>query len=173
MIHGFVRQSGGQVRIYSEVGKGTTMCLYLPRFIGPADEVDQNDVISITDSADGETVLVIDDEPNLRMLMVEVLEEAGYVVIEAENGAAGLSVLQSDARIDLLITDVGLPGGLNGRQVAEAARNTRPDLKVLFVTGFAENAVIAHDHLDRGMHLIAKPFVMAAFANKVAEIIEV
>jgi len=173
MIHGFVRQSGGQVRIYSEVGKGTTMCLYLPRFIGPADEVDQNDVISITDSADGETVLVIDDEPNLRMLMVEVLEEAGYVVIEAENSAAGLSVLQSDARIDLLITDVGLPGGLNGRQVAEAARNTRPDLKVLFVTGFAENAVIAHDHLDRGMHLIAKPFVMAAFANKVAEIIEV
>jgi PAS domain S-box-containing protein len=173
MIHGFVRQSGGQVRIYSELGKGTTMCLYFPRFIGPADQVDQNDVIPVTESADGEAVLVIDDEPTIRMLMVEVLEEAGYVVMEAADGATGLKILQSHARIDLLITDVGLPGGLNGRQVADAARITRPDLKVLFITGFAENAALAHGHLDSGMHLIAKPFVMAAFANKVAEIIEV
>ena len=173
MIHGFVRQSGGQVRIYSELGKGTTMCLYFPRFIGPVDEIDKNDVVQVTDTADGEVVLVIDDEPAIRMLMVDVLKEAGYIVMEAGDGAAGLKILQSDARIDLLITDVGLPGGLNGRQVAEAARTTRPDLKVLFITGFAENAVIAHGHLDSGMHLIAKPFVMAAFANKVAKMIEV
>jgi PAS domain S-box-containing protein len=173
MIHGFVRQSGGQVRIYSELGKGTTMCLYFPRFIGPADQVDQDDVIPVTESADGEAVLVIDDEPTIRMLMVEVLEEAGYVVMEAADGAAGLKILQSQARIDLLITDVGLPGELNGRQVADAARITRPDLRVLFITGFAENAALAHGHLDFGMHLIAKPFVMAAFANKVAEIIEI
>jgi CheY-like chemotaxis protein len=173
MIHGFVRQSGGQVRIYSELGKGTTMSLYFPRFIGPADEVDQNDVISVADPADGEVVLVIDDEPTIRMLMVEVLEEAGYIVMEAGDGAAGLKILQSDARVDLLVTDVGLPGGLNGRQVADAARIARPNLKVLFITGFAENAAIAHGHLDSGMHLIAKPFVMTTFANKVAEIIEV
>jgi CheY-like chemotaxis protein len=105
--------------------------------------------------------------------MVEVLEEAGYVVTEAADGAAGLKILQSQARIDLLITDVGLPGELNGRQVADAARITRPDLRVLFITGFAENAALAHGHLDSGMRLIAKPFVMAAFANKVAEIIEI
>ena len=172
MIHGFVRQSGGQVRIYSELGKGTTMCLYFPRFIGPADEVDQSATIAVTDSAAGESILIIDDEPTIRMLMMEVLEEAGYVVMEAGDGAAGLKILQSDARIDLLITDVGLPGGLNGRQVADAARMNRPDLKVLFITGFAENAALAHGHLGSGMHLIAKPFVMAAFANKVAEIIE-
>jgi PAS domain S-box-containing protein len=172
MIHGFVRQSGGQVRIYSELGKGTTMCLYFPRFIGLADEVDQNDMVPVTDSADGETILVIDDEPTIRMLMVEVLEEAGYVVIAAGDGAAGLKILQTDTRIDLLITDVGLPGGLNGRQVADAARIARPKLKVLFITGFAETAAVAHDLLDGGMHLIAKPFAMTAFANKVAEIIE-
>jgi PAS domain S-box-containing protein len=172
MIHGFVRQSGGQVRIYSELGKGTTMCLYFPRFIGPADEIDQSTSIAVTDSAAGESILVVDDEPTIRMLMVEVLEEAGYVVMEAGDGAAGLKILQSDVRIDLLITDVGLPGGLNGRQVADAARMNRPDLKVLFITGFAENAALAHGHLGAGMHLIGKPFVMAAFANKVAEIIE-
>jgi PAS domain S-box-containing protein len=172
MIHGFVRQSGGQVRIYSELGKGTTMCLYFPRFIGLADEVDQNDMVPVTDSAGGETILVIDDEPTIRMLMVEVLEEAGYVVIAAGDGAAGLKILQTDTRIDLLITDVGLPGGLNGRQVADAARIARPKLKVLFITGFAETAAVAHDLLDGGMHLIAKPFAMTAFANKVAEIIE-
>ena len=172
MIHGFVRQSGGQVRIYSELGKGTTMCLYFPRFIGPADEIDQSTSIAVTDLAAGESILVVDDEPTIRMLMAEVLEEAGYVVMEAGDGAAGLKILQSDVRIDLLITDVGLPGGLNGRQVADAARMNRPDLKVLFITGFAENAALAHGLLGAGMHLIGKPFVMAAFANKVAEIIE-
>ena len=172
MIHGFVRQSGGQVRIYSELGKGTTICLYLPRFIGELDEAVAPETLHDADLGRGETVLVIDDEPTVRMLMVEVLEEAGYVAIEASDGPAGLKILQTDVRIDLLISDVGLPGGMNGRQVADAARAIRPDLKVLFVTGFAENATIRHGHLDAGMQVIAKPFVMAALANKVREIIE-
>jgi signal transduction histidine kinase/CheY-like chemotaxis protein len=172
MIHGFVRQSGGQVRIYSELGQGTTMCLYLPRFVGEIDEADVPETLHDADLGRGETILVIDDEPTVRMLMVEVLEEAGYAAVEAGDGLTGLKILQSDARIDLLISDVGLPGGMNGRQVADAARAFRPDLKVLFVTGFAENATIGHGHLDPGMQVIAKPFVMAALANKVREIIE-
>jgi CheY-like chemotaxis protein len=172
MIHGFVRQSGGQVRIYSEFGKGTTMCLYLPRFIGQAEEVEKDEMLTITDSVGGATVLVIDDEPTIRMLMVEVLEEAGYIVVDAGDGVAGLKILQSDIRIDLLITDIGLPGGMSGRQLAEAARARRPDLKVLFITGFAENAAVGHGHLDPGMQMMTKPFVMAALANKAAEMVE-
>jgi PAS domain S-box-containing protein len=172
MIHGFVRQSGGQVRISSEVGKGTTMCLYLPRFAGGMDEVGTPDAVPAGDRGHGETVLVIDDEPTVRMLMIEELEDAGYVVIEAGDGPAGLKILESDIRIDLLVTDVGLPGGMNGRQVADAARVTRPDLKVLFVTGYAESATVGNMHLDAGMQVIAKPFVMTVLGNKVREMIK-
>lgn len=172
MIHGFVRQSGGQIRVYSEPGHGTTMCLYLPRYTGEvtddAEAVDK----PIPEMGAGETVLVIDDEPTVRMLIVEVLAEAGYVALEAEDGPSGLKILQTDVRIDLLITDVGLPGGLNGRQVADAARLTRPDLKVLFVTGFAENAAVGNGHLEPGMEVVTKPFVMTELANKVADMIE-
>ena len=172
MIHGFVRQSGGQVRIYSEVGKGTTMCLYFPRFAGDLDDTEMLETPHPADAGHGETVLVIDDEVAVRMLMVEVLEEAGYIVLEAGDGPSGLRILQTDVRVDLLVTDVGLPGGMNGRQVADAARSTRPDLKVLFVTGYAENAAVGNGLLAAGMHVIAKPFVMAAFSNKVREMIE-
>ena len=172
MIHGFVRQSGGQVRVYSEPGDGTTMCLYLPRFSGELiDDADELQA-EISDVGTGEAVLVIDDEPTVRMLIVEVLEEAGYVAVEAEDGPSGLKILQSDARIDLLVTDVGLPGGMNGRQVADAARLSRPDLKVLFVTGYAENAAVGNGHLDAGMEVITKPFVMTELANKITDMIE-
>ena len=172
MIHGFVRQSGGQVRIYSELGKGTTMCLYFPRFTGALNAGDAPETAHAADPGQGETVLVIDDEPTVRMLMVEVLEESGYAIIEAGDGPSGLKILQSDLRIDLLVTDVGLPGGMNGRQVADAARASRPDLKVLFVTGYAENAAVGNGLLDAGMEVITKPFSMAALGNKVREMIE-
>ena len=172
MIHGFVRQSGGQIRVYSEPGQGTTMCLYLPRYAGEvADESDELKA-EIMEAGAGEVVLVIDDEPTVRMLIVETLVEAGYTPLEAEDGPSGLKILQSDARIDLLITDVGLPGGMNGRQVADAARTSRPDLKVLFVTGFAENAAVGNGHLDPGMEVITKPFVMADLANRITDLIE-
>jgi len=172
MIHGFVRQSGGQVRVYSEVGQGTTMCLYLPRFVGDLEADDAGLVDDPIERSQGETVLVIDDEGPIRMLISDVLEEAGYRVLEAADGAAGLKILQSDTRVDLLITDVGLPGGFNGRQVADAARQTRPDLKVLFVTGYAENAVVGNGHLEPGMQVITKPFPMASLALRVREMIE-
>lgn len=106
------------------------------------------------------------------MLVVETLQEAGYTALEADDGPSGLRILQSDARIDLLITDVGLPGGMNGRQVADAARVTRPDLKVLFITGFAENAAVGNGHLEAGMEVITKPFVMTDLADKIADMIE-
>ncbi len=173
MIYGFARQSGGQVRIYSEVGEGTTMCLYLPRYSDDAalaEEIERPPGAQAT--GEGEVVLVIDDEPTVRMLVAEVLAELGYAVIEAPDGPAGLKVLDSNARIDLLITDVGLPGGMNGRQVADAARVGRPDLKVLFITGYAENAVIGKGRLAEGMYVVTKPFQMDMLAHRIREIIE-
>ena len=172
MIHGFVRQSGGQVRVYSEPEEGTTMCLYLPRHTGEGFAADDEAETAIPKQGAGETVLVIDDEPIVRMLIVEVLEEAGYSALEAEDGPSGLKILSSDVPIDLLITDVGLPGGMNGGQVADAARVHRPELKVLFVTGFAENAAVASGHLEPGMAVITKPFVMVELANAIRGMIE-
>ncbi len=173
MIYGFVRQSGGQVRIYSEAGEGAMICLYLPRHFG---EVDDADLIPEVEQAPraqaGETVMVVDDEPTVRMLVAEILHELGYQCIEASDGAAGLKLLQSGARIDLLVTDVGLPGGMNGRQMADAARIDRPDLKVLFITGYAENAVVGNGHLDPGMHVMTKPFAMEALGSRIRELIE-
>jgi PAS domain S-box-containing protein len=172
MIHGFVRQSGGQVRVYSEQDHGTTMCLYFPRYNGEVDGEQAREEAPIADIGAGETVLIIDDEPTIRMLIVEVLTEAGYTALEAGDGPAGLKILDSGVRVDLLITDVGLPGGMNGRQVADAARVARPGLKVLFVTGYAENAAIGNGHLEPGMDVLTKPFVMADLAAKISEMIE-
>jgi PAS domain S-box-containing protein len=173
MIYGFARQSGGQVRIYTEPGQGTTMCLYLPRHHEEAPPEEEDIFLAPQEGAgEGEVVLVIDDEPTIRMLIAEVLAESGYAVIEAPDGPAGLRVLESNAKIDLLITDVGLPGGLNGRQVADAARVTRPDLKVLFITGYAENAVVGRARLEKGMYVLTKPFQMEVLAERIREIIE-
>jgi len=172
MVYGFVRQSGGQARIYSEPGQGTMVCLYLPRHHGAAEEVDAlGELTDAPHAEQGETVLVVDDEPTVRMLVTEVLGDLGYTAIEAADGPAGLRVLQSNARIDLLVTDVGLPGGMNGRQVADAARERRPELRVLFITGYAENAVLNHGHLDPGMHVLTKPFALEALASRIKELI--
>ena len=119
----------------------------------------------------GETVLVVDDEPTVRMLVTDILEDLGYTAIEAADSVAGLKVLQSDVRIDLLVTDVGLPGGMNGRQMADAGRETRPDLKVLFITGYAENALLGNGHLAHGMAVLTKPFPVEAMAARIREMI--
>ena len=174
MIYGFAKQSGGQVRIYSEVGEGTTLCIYLPRHYGAADAdgVGFESAPAVAMDA-GETVLIVDDEPTVRMLVTDVLDDLGYTVIEAADSVAGLRVLQSDARIDLLITDVGLPGGMNGRQMADAARESRPNLKVLFITGYAENAAIGNGHLQPGMKVLTKPFAVDTLAARVQELVAV
>ncbi len=171
MIYGFVRQSGGQVRIYSEPGQGTTMCLYFPRHMGELQE-DAGETSEMVERGFGETVLVVDDKPTVRMLVAEVLSESYYNIIEAGDGPSALKVLETSRRIDLMITDVGLPGGMNGRQVADAARVLRKDLKVLFITGYAENAAVGNGQLDAGMEILAKPFAMSTLANKVREMIE-
>ncbi|QNE32402.1 response regulator [Sphingomonas sp. NBWT7] len=166
MIYGFARQSGGQARIYSEPGMGTTVCVYLPRHLGtPIEETAQHGVATMGGGSG--TVLVIDDEATIRHLIAEVLDEAGYTIINAADGVAGLKVLQSGGHIDLLITDVGLPGGMNGRQVADAARELQPGLKVLFITGYAENAAVGNGHLEHGMALLTKPFSIDALVGKI------
>jgi len=175
MIYGFARQSGGQVRIYSELDKGTMVCLYLPRHLseaeGTAIEADEEPAVDM--SGDGKTVLVVDDEPLIRMIIIDVLEDLGFKSIEAEDGVRAMEALRSaGSTISLLITDVGLPNGMNGRQVADAARQLRPTLPVLFVTGYAENAVLSHGHLDPGMHVATKPFDVERLKRKIADLTE-
>jgi signal transduction histidine kinase len=171
MIYGFAKQSGGQVRIYSEVGQGTTACIYLPRHYGNAAmEASGSTQAPAARPGTGETVLIVDDEPTVRMLIVDVLEDLGYTVIEAADSIAGLKVLQSDVRIDLLISDVGLPGGMNGRQMAEAARQMRPGLKALFITGYAENSIIGNGHLGPDMQVLTKPFAVDMLKARVREL---
>ncbi len=171
MIYGFARQSDGYARIYSELGQGTTVKLYLPQDFGAATSRDPAlaAVQSSTPAAAG-TVLVVEDEPVVRALITEELREIGYRVLEAEDGPAGLRSLQSKDEIDLLLTDVGLPG-LNGRQLADAGRELRPGLKVLFMTGYAENAVFASGILETGMSMVTKPFSMETLVSKVREMI--
>ena len=174
MIYGFAKQSGGQVRIHSQPGAGTTVALYLPRHDGETADAGapREDVAAMPRAERGETVLVVDDEPAVRMLVADVLSDLGYVSVEAADGAAGLKILRSEIRVDLLVTDVGLPGGMNGRQVADAARVLRPGLKVLFITGYAENAVVGNGHLDPGMAVLTKPFAIDDLAAKIRSLIE-
>jgi PAS domain S-box-containing protein len=171
MIYGFARQSEGYARIYSELGHGTTVKLYLPRHRGALEEEEAPASMPPAAAEAGETVLVVEDEPVVRGLIVEVLADLGYAALEAADGPSGLAMLQSRRRIDLLITDMGLPG-LNGRQIADAGRALRPELKVLFMTGYAENAAIASGFLEPGMAMITKPFAMDVLARRIRAIIE-
>jgi CheY-like chemotaxis protein len=171
MIYGFARQSEGYAKIYSEVGQGTTVKLYLPRHRTEApSEDDQADTAEVEGAELGEVVLVVEDDLIVRGLILEVLSELGYGTMEAADGQSGLHILQSDRRIDLLITDIGLPG-LNGRQMTDAARVKRPDLKVLFMTGYAENAALANGFLEPGMEMVTKPFAMEVLATRIRNMI--
>ncbi|TCP93789.1 PAS/PAC sensor hybrid histidine kinase [Sphingomonas sp. PP-CE-1A-559] len=172
MIYGFARQSEGYARIYSELGQGTTIKLYLPRHYGEAEQDEALPGLTqdhVTDA--GEIVLVVEDDSVVRALIVEVLGELGYQAIEAHDGPAGLERLRTMERVDLLVTDIGLPG-LNGRQVADAGRALRPGLRVLFMTGYAENAALASGFLEPGMSMITKPFAMEALATQIRTMIE-
>jgi PAS domain S-box-containing protein len=173
MIYGFAQQSGGQVRIESAVGKGTTVAVYLPRHQGDADPDDAIGVEPVRPArTDGKTVLVVEDEPTVRMLVTDLLADLGYAAIEAQDSVGGLGVLQSDARIDLLITDVGLPGGMNGRQMADAGRVDRPGLKVIFITGYAEGSILDHGRLRADMQVVTKPFAVEALAERIRAALE-
>ncbi len=170
MIYGFARQSEGHARIESVVGRGTTVSVRLPRHLGGPAEATMPEGVPEVPPGEGETVLVVEDERVVRDLIVEVLHELGYETLQAPDGLSGLRVLQSLARIDLLVTDIGLPG-LNGRQLADQARETRPDLKVLFMTGYAEGAAMPSGFLDPGMSLITKPFAVDALMARIGAIL--
>jgi PAS domain S-box-containing protein len=172
MIYGFVRQSGGQVRIDSAPGEGTTMCVYLPRHLeGEQASEAASAAPPAARTGRGETVLVVDDEPTVRMLVSEILQTLGYTAIEAADAPSGLKHLQSSARIDMMVTDVGLPGGMNGRQMADMGRAMRPDLKVLFITGYAEKAALGPSHLEAGMRVLTKPFTIESLTREIQDLL--
>src|SRR6195256_5143340 len=157
MIYGFARQSNGHATIDSKIGLGTSVKLYLPRHHGDITAPHPSAAKADEHTATGETVLVVEDEPVVRGIILESLHDEGYRTLEAVDGPSGLQILRANERVDLLITDVGLPG-MNGRQLADQARETRPGLKILFITGYAESAAIADGFLQPGMEMITKPF---------------
>jgi signal transduction histidine kinase/CheY-like chemotaxis protein len=171
-VYGFVKQSGGHVRIYSELGQGTTVKIYLPRF--ERDQVSTQAEVQtlLQEGATSETILVTEDDPDVRAFSVEALQELGYQVLEAPDGPTALKVLDRHPQIDLLFTDVVLPGGMSGAQLAAQARGNRPDLKVLFTTGYARNAIVHHGRLDKGLQLITKPFSVADLAARLRDVLD-
>jgi PAS domain S-box-containing protein len=170
MIYGFARQSNGHVTIESKIGQGTTVSLYLPRHHGDIAASRASAARMAEHAATDETVLVIEDEPVVRGVILEMLAEQGYRTLEAVDGPSGLKILRSGERIDLLVTDVGLPG-MNGRQVADQARESRPNLKILFITGYAESVAMADGFLQPGMEMITKPFDLDHLAQRIRAMI--
>ena len=167
-VYGFIKQSGGHIKAYSEPGQGTTVKMYLPRLplTETAGEIASDPIDTPGRTSKAETILVVEDEPDVRDSTAGMLEELGYAVLTAADGHAALRLLADRPEIRLLFTDVGLPGGLNGRQLADAARAARPDLLVLYTTGYARNAIVHNGMLDPGVELMVKPFTYAALAAK-------
>jgi two-component system NtrC family sensor kinase len=175
-VYGFVKQSGGHIRIYSEVGHGTTIKMYFPRLTAAADVPPwsaRDAAPARVPSLDGtETVLVVEDDAQVNKLAVEALQERGYTVLSAADGAAALKLLETAPHIDLMLTDVVLPGGMNGRELADAVRTRRAEIKVLFMTGYTRNAIIHHGRLDPDIDLLTKPFTADGLARKVRQVLD-
>jgi CheY-like chemotaxis protein len=172
-VYGFVRQSNGHVRIYSEPGEGTTIKVYLPRLVGSDHEpVEMPAKSPVMVRGAGETILVVEDEQDLRVYTTEALRDLGYQVLAAADGREALEAVERHPEIELLFTDVILTGGMNGRALAEEVARRRPDLPVLFTTGYTSNAIVHHGRLDPGMPLIGKPFTYAELAAKVRRVLD-
>ena len=172
MVYGFAKQSGGHVKIYSEAGQGTTVRLYLPRAIGAAVPAMQRSVAPIDLPHGSATVLVVEDEPAVREVTVQILRDLGYRVLEAGNGEEALRVFgDNHAAVDLLLVDVVLSGSIKGHEAARRLQDIRPDLRVLFMSGYTENAIVHHGRLDDGVQLIGKPFSREALARRVADVL--
>ncbi|WP_158916154.1 ATP-binding protein [Caulobacter sp. S45] len=171
MVYGFVKQSGGHVTVYSETGEGTTVKLYFPRFRGdlPSTEIVQD--LRAPEGLKEEVILVVEDNEDVRAYSVMILNELGYAVLEAGDADAALTILNRSGRIDLLFTDVVLPGR-NGRVLADAARSVRPDLRVLFTTGYSRNAIVHQGRLDAGVQLVTKPFTFEQLASRVRDVLD-
>jgi signal transduction histidine kinase/CheY-like chemotaxis protein len=171
-VYGFVRQSGGHVKIYSEVGEGTTVKIYLRRHAGEGEVAeDLNPTHDASHAIGAETILVVEDDEALRAYTTEVLRELGYVVLEARDGPSALQMLER-YQVDLLFTDVVMPGGMNGRELADEAVRRRPELRVLFTTGYTRNAIVHHGRLDAGVHMIGKPFSFAELSSKIRSLLD-
>jgi CheY-like chemotaxis protein len=171
-VYGFVKQSGGHVKLYSEPNVGTTVRMYLPRLHGAAAEALRAPISAAAESGKQELVLVVEDDEKVRHLSVEMLRELGYQVLEAADGPQALQILEARHDIALLFTDVVLPGGMTGAQVAARARAKHPTLQVLFTTGYARNAIVHHGRLDAGVQLLTKPFTFSDLAAKVRAILD-
>jgi PAS domain S-box-containing protein len=171
-VYGFVKQSAGHVKIYSELGQGTTIKIYLPRLLRKETIDHRAEPLVVPEGTLTETILVTEDDPDVRMYSVEALQELGYRVFEASDGPSSLQLLERNPHIDLLFTDVVLPGGMTGAQLAAQARGRWPKLKVLFTTGYARNAIVHHGRLDPGVQLITKPFTIAELATRVREVLD-
>jgi PAS domain S-box-containing protein len=173
-VYGFVKQSGGHVKLYSEPEQGTTVKIYLPRLLVERDAKDNHLDHTLTPEGTGEeTILVLEDDDDVRTYSVDILRELGYRVVEAHDGPSALRLVERQAKLDLLFTDVVLPGGLTGAQVAAEVMKIRPETKVLFTTGYARNAIVHHGRLDPGLHLIPKPFTYAQLAAKVRDVLDI
>jgi CheY-like chemotaxis protein len=170
-VYGLIKQSGGHIKIYSEIGQGTTIKLYLPRLLGSKAEVFDQTPSKCLERGDREVILVVEDEPSVRRFSVDALEELGYQVFEADGASAALGYLNAHPEIVLMFTDVVMPD-VNGRKLADEARRLRPDLKVLFTTGYTRNAVVHNGVLDAGVDLLGKPFTIDQLATKVRSVIE-
>jgi PAS domain S-box-containing protein len=166
-VYGFARQSAGHVKIYSEIGEGTTVKIYLPRSVSDAKKVVADESNKVAPWTGKETILVVEDDDGLRSYTSDILKELGYSVLSASNGVAALALLSKGDHIDLLLTDVVMPGGLNGRQLADKAIAKQPGLRVLYMTGYTRNAIVHHGRLDAGINMISKPFSFEELAAKV------
>jgi len=168
MVYGFVKQSRGHIKIYSEPGEGTTIKLYFPA--AEVDAVPTPQAAGLAElpvAKNGEVILVVEDDPGVRKLVIGLLASLGYAVIEAEDGPMGNRCLDEADRVDLLLTDVVLPKGMSGPMLAREAQSRRPELKVLFMSGYTRNAVVHNGVLDEGTHLLMKPFRKADLASKI------
>jgi PAS domain S-box-containing protein len=172
MVYGFLKQSGGHIKIYSEPGEGTTVKMYLPRLLGKSDEQIEEPGFQSIEAQGEEVILVCEDDEDVRAYSAEVLGELGYQVLETADGAAALAILETKGHVDLLFTDVVLPGGMSGAVLAKEAAKLRPGIKTLFTTGYARNAIVHHGRLDPGVDLITKPFSYADLAARVRDILD-
>ena len=170
-VYGFIKQSGGHVKIYSEPGEGTTAKIYLPRLMGTTDAADDQASLDVPLGDHAEIILVVEDEAAVRAFAVEALRELGYQVLEADGAAKALEILGAQPSISLLFTDVVMPD-VNGKKLADEARRRRPDLKVLFTTGYTRNAIVHNGTLDPGVEMIGKPFTIEELAVKVRQVLD-